>query len=163
MDTEMLQPQERGDDKPLVTVHVGNTDMVDVIDDNSVINHVQRRRLAFIAEISPDGRIENKKDRHLYLQAMSDTAQSAQQRITSNNQQDDSARDRAVIAEVLAQMGGLGSNDTLPETGSIPEPAKRLSNRDIDPGILMKEVEQDTYNEFMERTAEKMIVDDDEE
>lgn len=74
MDTEMLQPQERGDDKPLVTVHVGNTDMVDVIDDNSVINHVQRRRLAFIAEISPDGRIENKKDRHLYLQAMSDTA-----------------------------------------------------------------------------------------
>lgn len=163
MDTEIIIPQERKDAPAAPAVEVGQTNDVDVVDDNSVINHVQRRRLAFIAEISPNGAIENKKDRHLYLQALSDTATSAQQRISANNQVDDASRDRAIVAEVLAQMSNQNLTHDLPETGTIPSPTKRFTKGDIDTGILDNNPKQETNDEFMARVSETMHVDDDEE
>lgn len=145
-----------------VEIIITDTSTVDVTSDNDVINHVQKRRLAFIQEISPDGRISNPKDRHLYLQALSDTSTSAQQRISSNNQADDATRDRAIIAEVIKQMstGGAVRHD---EDGTIPEPPKRMSTQPIDPGILIKDAPQDTHAEFMERNANIRDFSDDDE
>lgn len=146
-----------------VEIQITDTHAVDVSVDYDVINHVQRRRLAFIADISPDGHVNNPKDRHLYLQALSDASTSAQQRITSNNQADDTSRDRIIIAEVMRQMAGNGglSQVDQSESGTIPTPPKRLTDVPIDPGILDKETRQDTCAEFMERNANIRGGDDD--
>lgn len=140
-----------------IMVDVEPSGTVAVTEDNDVINHVQRRRLALIEDISPDGRVANPKERYLYMALLKDTADSAQTRITAQNKADDSERDRQLVAAAMAQLKGERVvGEQLPETGSIPTPPKRMTTREIDPGILAKETREETHDEFRARMDEEM-------
>lgn len=138
-------------------VSIDPSSTVAVTEDNDVINHVQKRRLALIEDISPDGKVSNPKDRYIYLALLKDTADSAQSRITANNKADDSERDRQLVAAALAQIkdGRIVGGD-LPEVGDVPSPSGKLSNRAIDPGILDNAPREETHDEFRARMDETM-------
>lgn len=156
---EIIAPPHPDTIPDTIKVDVDPSGSIAVEEDNEVINHVQKRRLALIEDISPDGTVANPKERYLYMALLKDTADSAQSRISANNKADSSERDRALVAMAMEQLG-VGMSDTppqpLPETGDIPTVTKRLTSGEIDEGILATTTREETNDEFNARMAERM-------
>lgn len=128
----------------------------DVMDDQQMINIVQKRRLCMLNEMAPMGVTGNPKDRYLYAAMLKDVADTAQSRITSKQKAESGERDRVLVQAVLNQMRDNHLIDVVPEQipeGQIPQPKGRFTDRTIDPGILSKEEQGETFDEFRARMA----------
>lgn len=146
--------------EPTITIRppipVDDLYSVDVMDDQQMINIIQKRRLCMINEMAPMGVTANPKDRYLYAAMLKDVADTAQSRITSKQKAESGERDRELVQAVINQMRDNRLIDVTPSpepVGEIPQPKGRFTNRDIDPGILSKEEQTETFDEFRGRMA----------
>lgn len=142
---------------------VGSPEQVfNVADDDSIINLTQRRRVAFIETLAPDGAApENYKNNRIYLDALLHTSQTAQGRITAKNSASSSDKDRDIVMALAKQMRTVrGEEPRVIESVAIPAPsrARFAPNREVPSDLVDCGVSTETHSEFMKRTEDLDIL-----
>ncbi len=142
--------------------------LINADDDNAVISIAQRMRFELMDVIAPGGQPKDKKER-LYLDTLRDVTQTAQSRITSNNQADQATRDRAVVeqlAEIMKeQLEIYIPKDAKGNDRPVQKPSSdRLTQREVPPELIDTQVSSETYSEFAQRTQDlEVVVQDDDD
>ena len=135
---------------------------ISVADDDSIINLTQRKRVAFIETLAPDGASpDNPKNNRIYLDALLHTSQTAQQRITAKNSTSDKDKDRDVVLALVKSLRETrGEAPRVIEGSAVPVPTKArfAPNRAVPSELMDNTVSTETHAEFMTRTADLEIL-----